>query len=185
MRSFRKFILVTLFLGGAALVTAATSSADGNDHKITICHASGQADTTKFETLTVGWNAVYGPGGHFNENGTTQAGHEQDYLGKCKSDDGGTTTTEPDDETTVPTTSVPDDTTTTTVPENPPVVTKVPPAPTTPISVDKPVVDTTVAPPASEMPVTGFNTLGISILAALVVGVGLALAWVTKNTRVH
>jgi hypothetical protein len=50
---------------------------------VTICHVSGQAGSEQRETLTIGWHAVYGPGGHFNENGTPQAGHEQDTLGPC------------------------------------------------------------------------------------------------------
>ncbi len=54
--------------------------------KITICHAAGRDDTTKFVTLTISEHAVYGPGGHFNEDGTPQAGHEQDYLGACVTD---------------------------------------------------------------------------------------------------
>jgi hypothetical protein len=57
--------------------------------KVTICHASGLAGTTKFETLTISENAVYGRkgnAGHFEENGTPRAGHEQDYFGACKTD---------------------------------------------------------------------------------------------------
>ena len=61
-----------------------------NEEKITICHGAGQADTTHFETLTISRNAVYqdhGQGGHFYENGTPKAGHEQDYMGSCRSSD--------------------------------------------------------------------------------------------------
>lgn len=54
--------------------------------KVTICHAAGQAGTTHYVELTISENAVYGPGGHFNENGTPQAGHEQDYLGPCETE---------------------------------------------------------------------------------------------------
>jgi len=65
------------------------SSCADNGKKITICHASGQTGTTKFETLTLSENAVYSPGngGHFNENGTPKAGHEDDYLGACTAED--------------------------------------------------------------------------------------------------
>ena len=35
-------------------------------------------------TLTLPYNAVFGQAGHFNEDGTPQAGHEQDYLGPCQ-----------------------------------------------------------------------------------------------------
>ncbi|OGM13095.1 hypothetical protein A3A76_01735 [Candidatus Woesebacteria bacterium RIFCSPLOWO2_01_FULL_39_23] len=51
---------------------------------VTFCHVAGQADDpANYVDLTLPWNAVYGQAGHFNENGTTQAGHEQDYLGPC------------------------------------------------------------------------------------------------------
>jgi hypothetical protein len=55
----------------------------GHPDKVTICHAAGLDGTTKYVTLTIGWHAVYGPAGHFYENGTPRAGHEQDYLGPC------------------------------------------------------------------------------------------------------
>lgn len=56
--------------------------AGGNDDdKVTICHAAGQAGTTKFVTITVDRNALKG---HFDEKGTPLAGHEQDYMGACK-----------------------------------------------------------------------------------------------------
>jgi len=51
--------------------------------KVTICHAVGQADTTHYVTLNLPRQAVFGEAGHFFENGTTRAGHEQDYLGPC------------------------------------------------------------------------------------------------------
>ncbi len=57
-----------------------------NEGKMTICHAAGQDGTTKFETLTLSRNAVYqdqGNGGHFYEDGTPKAGHENDYMGAC------------------------------------------------------------------------------------------------------
>ncbi len=68
-----------------AIVLVAAQPARAQD-KVTICHAAGLEGTTKFVTLTIAYPAVYGPGGHFNENGTTQAGHEQDYLGPCEGD---------------------------------------------------------------------------------------------------
>ncbi len=58
-------------------------NADAND-KITICHAAGQDDTLRFVTLTLNEHAVYGQAGHFYENGTPQAGHENDYFGECE-----------------------------------------------------------------------------------------------------
>ena len=53
------------------------------EKKITICHAAGRDGTTHYRTLDISYNAVYGPGGHFNENGTPRAGHENDHLGAC------------------------------------------------------------------------------------------------------
>ena len=61
--------------------------------KVTICHGSGQDDTTHFVTLEISENAVYGPAGHFDENGTPQAGHEQDHFGACAEEPDVTTTT--------------------------------------------------------------------------------------------
>jgi hypothetical protein len=34
-------------------------------------------------TLTTPYNAAFGVAGHFNEDGTPRAGHEQDYVGAC------------------------------------------------------------------------------------------------------
>jgi len=51
---------------------------------VTICHAAGQEGTTQFVTLTLPYDSVYGQAGHFNEGGTSLAGHEQDYLGPCE-----------------------------------------------------------------------------------------------------
>jgi uncharacterized repeat protein (TIGR01451 family) len=62
--------------------SSSTVSVLHND-KITICHAAGQADTTKFVTLTLSENAVFGNGGHFYNDGTPRAGHELDYFGPC------------------------------------------------------------------------------------------------------
>ncbi len=77
-----------LCLIGATMLLAGASAAPalaGDDHpdNVTLCHASGLAGTTKYETLTVGYPAAFGPAGHFDENGTPNAGHEQDYLGEC------------------------------------------------------------------------------------------------------
>jgi hypothetical protein len=71
---------------GALIAPANATATNGhdNDHKVTICHASGLAGTTKYETLRLDWHAVYGQSGHFLENGTPRAGHEQDYLGACR-----------------------------------------------------------------------------------------------------
>jgi hypothetical protein len=86
-------IAAVALLGVAALgaLSPGGAGATPNDdatqpphEKVTICHVAGRAeDPANYITLTIGWNAVYGPGGHFNENGTTQAGHEDDYFGEC------------------------------------------------------------------------------------------------------
>src|SRR6476620_2972980 len=52
---------------------------------VTFCHVAGRADDpANTVTLTLPYNAVFGQAGHFNEDGTPQAGHEHDYLGPCQ-----------------------------------------------------------------------------------------------------
>lgn len=74
---------------GGALATATLVLAIGSPlalagtEKIVICHAAGQAGTDNFATLELAPQAVYGNGGHFEENGTPRAGHVGDYLGPC------------------------------------------------------------------------------------------------------
>jgi hypothetical protein len=48
--------------------------------KVTICHAAGRAGTTHYIQLTLSANGL---AGHFDNNGTPLAGHEQDYMGPC------------------------------------------------------------------------------------------------------
>jgi hypothetical protein len=96
-------VLCLLALGGMA-VAGVRPALSQSEEKVTICHAAGLAGTTHYVTLTISRNAVFGPGGHFNENGTTQAGHEQDYMGACTTD---TTTT--DTTTTTTTTTDPEE----------------------------------------------------------------------------
>jgi hypothetical protein len=88
VKIFQSLSLVALIsLGISTYAMAPVVKAD-NDDKITICHGAGRAGTTHFETLTISRNAVYqdqGNGGHFYENGTPKAGHEQDYVGGCRS----------------------------------------------------------------------------------------------------
>lgn len=56
-----------------------------NGTQVTICHVAGLAeDPANTVTLTIALVAAVGPAGHFNEDGTTQAGHEQDYWGPCE-----------------------------------------------------------------------------------------------------
>ena len=79
--------VVGLAAGLAASGFAGNAREVGTDDKITICHVAGLAsDPANYITLTLPYNAVYGKNGesgHFNENGTTKAGHEQDTLGPC------------------------------------------------------------------------------------------------------
>jgi len=79
--------VVGLAAGLAASGFAGNAREVGTDDKLTICHVAGLAsDPANYITLTLPYNAVYGKNGesgHFNENGTTKAGHEQDTLGPC------------------------------------------------------------------------------------------------------
>ena len=125
----RKTIIAAAF---TVALGALASPALGGQGKVTLCHAAGLEGTTKYVELTVGYPAAYGPAGHFFENGTTRAGHEQDYLGACEVP--ATTTS-----TTVPVTS---STTTTEAPVVTTTTTEVPVPTTLP-----PVVTTTTLPP--------------------------------------
>jgi len=99
-------VITTLIVAVAIPLTAA-----GKPDKITMCHAAGHEGTDNFVTLELSWQAVYGNGGHFEENGTPRAGHQGDYLAACVGDststsedttqpvDGGSTTTLSDDTT--------------------------------------------------------------------------------------
>jgi hypothetical protein len=149
------------------------------EDKVTICHAAGLDGTTHYETLTIGWSAVYGPAGHFYENGTPQTGHEQDYLGECEEIITTTTTTVPP----TTTTTQQEPTTTTTQQEEPPTESGIPQTTTTAIPFDElPKVETdppveeplTVAlevPPArTELPFTGDLTMlvaGLTVVTAV------------------
>lgn len=110
------------FLLMAATAVAVVLAAPGPAHavdKVTICHATGNGS---YVTLTIPRQAAFGQAGHFYENGTTRAGHEDDYLGPCRTPDTTTTTTTtttstttsttiPDDSTTSSSTTIPDDST--------------------------------------------------------------------------
>lgn len=119
-----KLSLLTLAVAGVfiALTVAASSAGGVSQEKITICHAAGLEGTTKYVTLTLAYPAVYGPAGHFNENGTTRAGHEQDYLGECVppvTTTAAPTTTTAAPTTTTTTTDEPESTTTTSAVDTP------------------------------------------------------------------
>ena len=166
-------VLAATFFIGAGTVNATSD-------KVTICHAAGQEGTTHYVTLTIGYNAVYGPAGHFYENGTPRAGHEQDYLGPCIAE--ATTTTVEDTTTTeAPTTTVEATTTTeaaTTTTEAPTTTQAVQdtvPATTTAVVVEQ--TTTTVAPTveATRLPNTGTSSQTILILAGAMCASGAIL----------
>ena len=118
---------------------------NGQD-KVQFCHAAGQSDTDQFVTLCDSVNAVINPGnaGHFDENGTPRAGHEQDYFGACR------TPTVTDNPTVTPTvTEIPVITDTPTVT---PTITQTPIITETPVLADTPTVTPT------QMPSTPSNT---------------------------
>jgi hypothetical protein len=77
-------LAAAMVVAGVALTGFTTSSQAVPPQMVTLCHASGLDGTTKFETLTIAYPAAYGNGGHFNEDGTPKAGHENDYLGPCR-----------------------------------------------------------------------------------------------------
>ncbi|MEL7590898.1 MAG: hypothetical protein AAGU17_06345 [Anaerolineaceae bacterium] len=72
-----------VMLATGFLVTTINQPVSAANEMVTLCHAAGQDGTLQFVTLTISWQAAYGPAGHFNEDGTTRAGHENDYLGPC------------------------------------------------------------------------------------------------------
>jgi len=113
--------------------------------KVTLCHAAGLDGTTKYVTITVGWPAAYGPAGHFYENGTPRAGHEQDYLGACKEDPSATPPITPSPEPSLSPTPSPS---TTPAPSETPEVTS-PPSPEPSVS---PSPEPTLTPAPSESP---------------------------------
>lgn len=90
-------ILAGVSLVGMSIVApVSTLVFADNDGKITICHADGRDGTLHYSTLTLSYNAVYqdhGNGGHFYEDGTPKAGHENDYLGACREESGDPTPT--------------------------------------------------------------------------------------------
>ncbi len=93
------------------LLIAGPLPAFGDTHQVTICHAAGQVGTEQFVTLTLPFQAVYGNAGHLNEDGTAQAGHENDHLGPCVVET--TTTTQASTTTTQASTTTTEATTTT------------------------------------------------------------------------
>jgi hypothetical protein len=71
------FVALALYAGGA----------NAANDKVDVCHAAGRDGTTKYVTINVPATDTGFPKGHFTENGTQEAGHEDDYLGACVTDD--------------------------------------------------------------------------------------------------
>lgn len=81
MRNIRRAVAV---IGAALLIAlAGSASVSAGQDKVTLCHAAGLDGTTQYVTITVAYPAAFGEAGHFFENGTPRAGHEEDYLGPC------------------------------------------------------------------------------------------------------
>ena len=74
---------IALIVTGAVFVSQVQPANAQAPVMVTLCHAAGQEGTLQFTTLTIAYNAAYGQAGHFNEDGTPTAGHENDYLGAC------------------------------------------------------------------------------------------------------
>ena len=174
------------------LLVLNVARANGAD-KVTICHAAGQADTTKHVTERVGHKAAYGPAGHFNEDGTTRAGHEDDYLGACSIEGEGTTTTTEGTTTTshatttTTTQAVEDTSTTSTTAETPTMdepATSIVEPPTTTVQppTDQTPATTEVTPePAKELPYTGSDNAILATIGLLLIAAGTTLAVMTRK----
>src|SRR3990167_440243 len=79
--------LSTTIIMAAVLILAvvwSTPASAGRPVMVTICHAAGRAgEPAQWVELTLPYDSVYGPAGHFSEPGSTNAGHERDYEGPC------------------------------------------------------------------------------------------------------
>lgn len=143
MMTIKKMLGAAAVIMGLVLIvtgTASSSVSASESDKVTICHAAGQDDTTHYITLTISEEAVYGhngEAGHFEENGTPKAGHEQDYFGACQTPD----TTQPVPNTTQP----PVDST------QPPVVTSLPIVTDPPVVTNPSVITTDVIAPTTTL----------------------------------
>ena len=162
------FLVLAVVLFAGSLFPTGVLAGD----KITICHVAGLAGSDKTVTITADRHAIYnnGEGGHFYENGTARAGHEDDYLGACAVDP-----TEEPTETVVPTDPPTDEPTETVTPTD---VTEVP------TDVTKIPTDATLT---SLLPTTGANNSGNSktllMLGFASLGAGFILAGVDKKIK--
>jgi uncharacterized repeat protein (TIGR01451 family) len=84
--NLRRLALVMSLAALAALAIAGATSARvaSKPDVVTFCHVAGRGeDPANTVTLTLPYGAAFGQAGHFNEDGTPNAGHEQDHLGAC------------------------------------------------------------------------------------------------------
>ena len=114
----RRPLIATVALAGTAVLAAmgigGERSAEAQADKVTICHATS-SETNPYVRIVVSRNAVRG---HFEEQGTDQAGHEQDIVLEGEQDCPGPETPPVESTTTVaPTTTTEAPTTTTSAPE--------------------------------------------------------------------
>lgn len=186
----RLLAIITVLLLTLGLAAPALATGRG---KVTLCHAAGLEGTTKYVTITVGYPAAYGPAGHFYENGTPRAGHEQDYLGECIEPT--TTTTEPTTTTTeVPPSTTTSSTTTTVAPTTTTTViattTTVPVTTTTasPVTTTSTVMapSTTTIPASTtvpELPYTGVESNWLLATALGMLCLGLTTLAITSRYR--
>jgi hypothetical protein len=123
----------------------------------TICHFTGLAGTEHFVELNLPWVAIFGQAGHFFENGTPRAGHEEDIFGPCPVTTTSTSTTTTSSTTTTTTEPTTTTSTTTTMPTT---TTTAPPTPT------QFCVDVNTAPQAELEELGGVNAIiALAIIA--------------------
>ena len=70
-------------LGALAIALTIALPVTAKQDKVYVCHAAGREGTTHYVTLHVPATESGYPQGHFTNNGTPKAGHEEDYLGPC------------------------------------------------------------------------------------------------------
>jgi len=86
-------LMVALTVATSVLIASASVVAAAPPQKVLICHAAGRSPEfggpTQYVLIEVSLNALYAPGGHFDEPGTPNAGHEDDFITTCDCDGGG------------------------------------------------------------------------------------------------
>lgn len=83
MKLIRRAALVLVTVAAIALAGSSNALATKSD-KVYVCHATS-SEFNPYVTLYVPATETGYPQGHFTENGTQEAGHEEDYLGQCQS----------------------------------------------------------------------------------------------------